>query len=85
LHEGVVLGMAEGYAQAAGPPVLVNVHSAAGLGNAMGMLTPKAPSAGLGRQMENLLLGLPFGQAMRSYQDLDKKRGSDQNRSTAFS
>jgi benzoylformate decarboxylase len=38
LHEGVVLGMADGYAQATGRPVLVNVHSAAGLGNAMGML-----------------------------------------------
>ena len=36
LHEGVVLGMADGYAQATGRPVLVNVHSAAGLGNAMG-------------------------------------------------
>ena len=38
LHEGVVLGMADGYAQATGQPVLVNVHSAAGLGNAMGVL-----------------------------------------------
>jgi benzoylformate decarboxylase len=38
LHEGVVLGMADGYAQATGRPVLVNVHSAAGLGNAMGVL-----------------------------------------------
>ena len=38
LHEGVVLGMADGYAQATGRPVLVNVHSAAGMGNAMGVL-----------------------------------------------
>jgi len=38
LHEGVVLGMADGYAQATGRPGLVNVHSAAGLGNAMGVL-----------------------------------------------
>ena len=38
LHEGVALGMADGYAQASGRPVLVNVHSAAGLGNAMGVL-----------------------------------------------
>src|SRR5215472_13091098 len=38
LHEGVVLGMADGYAQATGRPVLVNVHSAVGLGNAMGVL-----------------------------------------------
>jgi benzoylformate decarboxylase len=38
LHEGVVLGMADGYAQATGRPALVNLHSAAGLGNAMGNL-----------------------------------------------
>src|SRR5215475_585696 len=38
LHEGVVLAMADGYAQATGRPVLVSVHSAAGLGNAMGVL-----------------------------------------------
>ena len=38
LHEGVVLGMADGHAQATGKPTLVNVHSAAGLGNAMGAL-----------------------------------------------
>ena len=38
LHEGVVLGMADGYAQATGRPVLVSVHSAAGIGNAMGVL-----------------------------------------------
>jgi benzoylformate decarboxylase len=38
LHEGVVLGMADGYAQATGRPVLVNVHSAAGLGNSMGVM-----------------------------------------------
>ena len=44
LHEGVVLGMADGYAQATGRPVLVNVHSAAGLGNAMGMLVNSAVS-----------------------------------------
>jgi len=38
LHEGVVLAMADGYAQATGRPALVSVHSAAGLGNAMGVL-----------------------------------------------
>jgi benzoylformate decarboxylase len=38
LHEGVVLAMADGYAQATGRPVLVSVHSTAGLGNAMGVL-----------------------------------------------
>jgi benzoylformate decarboxylase len=39
LHEGAVLAMADGYAQATGRPALVNLHSAAGLGNAMGNLT----------------------------------------------
>ena len=39
LHEGAVLGMADGYAQALGVPVLVNLHAAAGTGNAMGVLT----------------------------------------------
>jgi benzoylformate decarboxylase len=38
LHEGVVLAMADGFAQATGRPALVSVHSAAGLGNAMGVL-----------------------------------------------
>jgi benzoylformate decarboxylase len=39
LHEGVVVGMADGYAQATGRPVLVNLHAASGSGNAMGALT----------------------------------------------
>lgn len=38
LQEAVVLGMADGYAQATGKPALVNLHSAAGTGNAMGAL-----------------------------------------------
>lgn len=38
LHEGAVLAMADGYAQATGRPALVNLHSAAGLGNAVGVL-----------------------------------------------
>lgn len=36
LHEGVAMGMADGYAQASGKPALVNLHSAAGTGNGMG-------------------------------------------------
>lgn len=36
LHEAVVVGMADGYAQATGSATLVNLHSAAGVGNAMG-------------------------------------------------
>jgi len=39
LHEGAVLAMADGYAQATGRPAFVNLHAAAGLGNAMGNLT----------------------------------------------
>ncbi|MCG5076729.1 benzoylformate decarboxylase [Paraburkholderia tagetis] len=38
LHEGAVVGMADGFAQATGHPTLVNLHSAAGTGNAMGAL-----------------------------------------------
>lgn len=39
LQEGAAIGMADGYAQASGQPALVNVHAAAGTGNAMGNLT----------------------------------------------
>lgn len=39
LHEGAVVGMADGYAQATGRPAFVNLHSAAGTGNAMGALS----------------------------------------------
>ena len=36
LQEACAVGMADGYAQATGKAVLVNLHTAAGLGNAMG-------------------------------------------------
>jgi benzoylformate decarboxylase len=39
LHEGVVLGVADGYALSSGEPAMVNLHAAAGTGNAMGALT----------------------------------------------
>lgn len=42
LHEGAVVGMADGYAQASGRPVVVNLHAASGTGNAMGALTNAA-------------------------------------------
>src|SRR5579863_7407313 len=35
LHEGSVVGMATGYALARGEPAFVNLHTAAGLGNAV--------------------------------------------------
>src|SRR5438046_8927554 len=38
LQEAVVVGMADGYAQAAGRPTLVNLHTAPGVGNAMGAI-----------------------------------------------
>ena len=38
LQEASVLAMADGFAQSTGKPALVNVHTAAGLGNAMGSL-----------------------------------------------
>jgi hypothetical protein len=46
--------------------------------------TPTAPSTGLRGQMANLLLGLPFQKAQWSNEELGKKFGSHQNRSTAF-
>jgi benzoylformate decarboxylase len=38
LQEAVVVGMADGYAQASGGPALVNLHTAPGVGNAMGAM-----------------------------------------------
>jgi benzoylformate decarboxylase len=39
LQEATVVGMADGYAQASGRPAFVNLHTSAGLGNAIGNLT----------------------------------------------
>jgi benzoylformate decarboxylase len=62
LHEGAVLAMADGYAQASGRPAFVNLHAAAGLGNAMGNLsnaraahTPLVVTAG---QQSRAMVGL---------------------------
>ena len=38
LQEAVVVGMADGYSQASGGPALVNLHTAPGVGNAMGAI-----------------------------------------------
>lgn len=38
LEESAVVGMADGYAQGRGEAVLVNLHTAPGLGNAMGAI-----------------------------------------------
>ena len=54
LQEASVLAMADGFAQSTGKPALVNLHTAAGTGNAMGSLiagvttaVPKLPQAAL--------------------------------------
>src|SRR5437763_3132093 len=38
LQEAVVVGMADGFAQASGRPAFVNLHTAPGMGNAMGAI-----------------------------------------------
>jgi benzoylformate decarboxylase len=38
LQEASVVAMAHGYAQATGKPTLVNIHTSAGIGNAMGQI-----------------------------------------------
>ena len=65
LQESVVLGMADGYAQARGNAAFVNLHSSAGLGHAMGNLvtaarngTPLIVTAG--QQSRSLLPHDPF-------------------------
>ncbi|MFF9481554.1 benzoylformate decarboxylase [Streptomyces sp. NPDC014733] len=65
LQESVVVAMADGYAQATHRPALVNLHSAAGVGHAMGALftarrnrTPLVVVAG--QQARSLLEGHPY-------------------------
>src|SRR5213595_4300975 len=38
LQEATVVGMADGFAQASGKPTFVNLHTAPGVGNAMGAI-----------------------------------------------
>lgn len=65
LHEGTAVAMADGYAQVTRRPSFVNVHTASGLGNALGVLanvrvtrTPMVVSAG--QQDQRHLLSEPF-------------------------
>ena len=65
LQEACVVGMADGYAQATGRPAFVNLHSAAGLGHALGNLftafrnkTPLVVTAG--QQARSLLRLRPY-------------------------
>jgi benzoylformate decarboxylase len=65
LQEASVVGMADGFAQATGNAAFVNLHSAAGVGNAMGNIftafknqTPMVITAG--QQARSLLLQDPY-------------------------
>jgi benzoylformate decarboxylase len=65
LQEASVIAMADAFAQVTGRPALVNVHSSAGLGNAMGNLvaayrgnTPLIVTSG--QQHRELLIGEPY-------------------------
>ena len=65
LQEASVLAMADGFAQSTGKPALVNVHTAAGTGNAMGSLvaayrgnTPLIVTAG--QQAREMVLCEPY-------------------------
>lgn len=65
LQEASAVAIADGYAQATGKPALVNIHTAAGLGNAMGNLvtaslnkTPLIVTAG--QQTREMLLMEPW-------------------------
>ncbi len=71
LHEGVVVAMADGYAQATRRPALVNLHSAAGTGHAMGNIftafknqTPMVVTAG--QQARSILPFDPFLNSVRA-------------------
>jgi benzoylformate decarboxylase len=71
LNEAAVVGMADGFARASGRPALVNLHSAAGTGNALGNLytayrnnTPLVVTAG--QQARSLLPMDPFLGATRA-------------------
>lgn len=71
LQESIVLGMADGFAQASGRAALVNLHSSAGLGHAMGNLftafrngTPLVVTAG--QQARSILPHAPFLYAERA-------------------
>jgi len=62
LQEAVVVGMADGYAQASGRPTLVNLHTAPGVGNAMGAVfnaqANKAPLVITAGQQDRSLMTL---------------------------
>jgi DNA-binding CsgD family transcriptional regulator len=63
LQEGAAIGMADGYAQATGRPALVNLHAAAGTGNAMGNL--------INTQTGHVPVIITSGQQARRYTELN--------------
>jgi benzoylformate decarboxylase len=63
LQEGAAIGMADGFAQATGRPALVNLHAAAGTGNAMGNL--------LNTQWGHVPVIVTSGQQARRYTELN--------------
>jgi benzoylformate decarboxylase len=65
LQEAPAVAMADGYAQATGEPVLVNLHTAAGMGNALGNIESawynRAPLIiTAGQQTREMLLIEPY-------------------------
>src|ERR1700759_281631 len=65
LQEASVIAMADGFAQSTGKPALVNVHTAAGMGNAVGNRVAAAKGnppliATAGQQPRKLFLGEPY-------------------------
>jgi benzoylformate decarboxylase len=62
LQEGAAIGMADGYVQATGRPSLVNLHAAAGTGNAMGNL--------VNTQSGHVPVIVTSGQQARQYSEL---------------
>jgi benzoylformate decarboxylase len=62
LQEGAAIGMADGFAQATGRPAMVNLHAAAGTGNAMGNL--------INTQAGHVPVIITSGQQARRYTEL---------------
>src|ERR1700730_8393430 len=65
LQEASVVAMADGFAQSTGKPALVNVHTAAGMGNAMGNLVAAEKGTPpliftAGQQTREMVLGEPY-------------------------
>jgi hypothetical protein len=78
LHESVAVGMADGYAQATRNAAVVNLHSAVGVGHAMGSIftayrnrTPLVITAG--QQARSILPTEPFLFSMQA-SELPKRR-----------